>query len=63
MRKWVLGDHPSPKIATKSQTNQSLNGSSIEAHLSTRDELPLFGRVVERLDGGDEDEKEKGISL
>ena len=60
MRKWELGDHPLPKIATKPQTNRSLNGRSIEAHLSIGDELPLFGRVVEELDGGDEEKK--GIS-
>ena len=58
MRKWVLGDHPFSKIATKPQTNQSLNGPSIEAYLSTGDELPLLGRVVEGLDAEDE----KGIS-
>tara|TARA_B100001093_G_scaffold220637_1_gene211644 strand:+ start:313 stop:498 length:186 start_codon:yes stop_codon:yes gene_type:complete len=60
MRKWVLGDHPLPKIAAKPQTNQSLNGPRIEAHLSIAGELPLFGRVFEGLDA--EDEEEKGIS-
>ena len=60
MRKWVLGDHQLPKIPAKPQTNQSLNGPSVEAHLSIGDKLPLFGRVVEGLDA--EDDEEKGVS-